>query len=148
MQVEINEILLRTIHQLAEELGRSEEEIMETAVLFYVQSLRMLSGSLNPDSAGIGAEIREIYVEEPPARSLEELFSEAERWQRKQGVKSLSEEEAMELANEELHAMRRERRSARQSAPYSIPTFSSLPEYPHGACLPASWLQQRRVASS
>lgn len=113
MQVEINERLLRTIHQLAEELGRSEEEIMETAVLFYVQSLRMLSGSLNPDSAGIGAEIREIYVEEPPARSLEELFSGAERWQRKQGVESLSEEEAMELANEELHAMRRERRSAR-----------------------------------
>lgn len=115
MQVEINERLLRTIHQLAEELGRSEEEIMETAVLFYIQSLRMLSGSLNPDSAGIGgigAEIRE-YVGERPARSLEELFSRADRWQREHGVEPLSEEEAMELANEELHTMRRERRSAR-----------------------------------
>lgn len=115
VQVEINERLLRTIHQLAEELGRSEEEIMETAVLFYIQSLRILSGSLNPDSAGIGgigAEIRE-YVGERPARSLEELFSRADRWQREHGVEPLSEEEAMELANEELHTMRRERRSAR-----------------------------------
>lgn len=36
MQVEINEKLLQTIRQLAEELGRSEEEVVETAVLFYI----------------------------------------------------------------------------------------------------------------
>lgn len=112
MQVEINERLLRAINQLAEELGRSEEEVMETAVLFYMQSLRMLSDSLQPDS-GIGTPIRKIYVKKPPAQSLEELFARAERWQREHGVEPLSEEEAMKLANEELHAMRRERRSAR-----------------------------------
>lgn len=113
MQVEINERLLQAIRQLAEELGRSEEEIMETAVLFYMQSLRILSGSLKPDPAGIGAEIRKEYVGERPARSLEELFARAERWQQEHGVEPLSEEEVMKLANEELHDMRRERRSAR-----------------------------------
>jgi hypothetical protein len=112
MQVEINERLLQAVHQLAQELGRSEEEVMETAVLFYMQSLRMLSDSLQPDS-GIGAEIRKEYVMERPAQSLEELFARAERWQQEHGVEPLSEEEAMKLANEELHAMRRERRSTR-----------------------------------
>lgn len=113
MQVEINERLLQVIRQLAEEMGRSEEDVMETAVLFYMQSLRMLSGSLKPDFADIGAPIREFYLEEPPARSLEELFARAARWQQERGVEPLSDKEAMELANEELHAMRRERRSAR-----------------------------------
>lgn len=112
MQVEINERLLQAIHQLAEELGLSEEEVMETAILFYMESLRMLSGSLKSDSADIGAPIRKIYVKEPPPQSLEELFSRANRWQQEQDVDPLPEEEAMELANEELHAMRRERRSA------------------------------------
>ena len=112
MQLEINERLLQTIHQLAEELGRSEEEVMETAVFFYMQSLRMLSGSLRPDS-DIGAEIQKEYVKEPPSQSFEELFSRADRWQREQSVEPLADEEAMELANEELHAMRRERRSTR-----------------------------------
>jgi hypothetical protein len=112
MQVEVNERLLQAVHQLAEELGRSEEEVMETAVLFYMQSLRMLSDSFRPDS-GIGAEIRKVYVKEPSPRSLEELFARAERWQQEHGVESLSEEEAMKLANTELHAVRRERRSTR-----------------------------------
>ena len=111
MQVEINERLLQTVRRLAEELGHSEEEVMETAVLFYMQSLRMLSDSLKSDSADIGAPIREVYVEEPPTRNLEELFAHAERWQQENGVEPLSEEEAMELANEELHDVRRERRS-------------------------------------
>ncbi len=112
MQVEINERLLQTIHQLAEELGRSEEEVMEIAVLFYMQSLRMLSDSLQSEP-NIGREIRREYVRPRPPKNLEELFARAERWQRKHGVEPLSEEEAMKLANEELHDMRRERRSAR-----------------------------------
>lgn len=112
MQVEINEKLLQTIRQLAEELGRSEEEVVETAVLFYIQSLRMLSGSLECGS-DIRAEIRREYVGERPARSLEELFARADRWQQEHGLEPLSDEETMELANEELHDMRSERRSAR-----------------------------------
>lgn len=84
MQVEINERLLQTIHQLAEELGRSEEEVMETAVLFYMQSLRMLSGSLKTDFAA--ARTPKHYGGEPPTQSLKELLARADRWQREHGV--------------------------------------------------------------
>ncbi len=85
---------------------------METAVLFYIQSLRMLSDSLQSEP-GIGREIGRGYVRPRSSENLEELFARAERWQQEHGVEPLSEEEAMKLANEELHAMRRERRSAR-----------------------------------
>ena len=42
---------------------------------------------------------------------LEELFEDAVRWQRERGIDLLSDEEAMRLANDELHAMRRERKA-------------------------------------
>ncbi len=41
---------------------------------------------------------------------LKGLFEDAARWQRERGLDPLSDEEAMRLANDELHAMRRERR--------------------------------------
>jgi hypothetical protein len=44
--------------------------------------------------------------------SLGEFFEGLERRRREGGVEPLSEEEAVSLANEELHAMRRERRVA------------------------------------
>ena len=46
--------------------------------------------------------------------SFEDLFERVERGRRERGVEPLSEEEAMRLANEELHAWRRERREARR----------------------------------
>ncbi|MGH3090463.1 MAG: hypothetical protein ACRDSJ_24550 [Rubrobacteraceae bacterium] len=60
----------------------------------------------------IGREIRKIYA--TPSRfespgSFREYFEEAARWQEENGVEPLSDEEAMELADEELHTMRRER---------------------------------------
>jgi chromatin segregation and condensation protein Rec8/ScpA/Scc1 (kleisin family) len=49
-----------------------------------------------------------------PRRSgtLEEFFEKVELRRREEGVQTLSEYEAMRLANEELHAMRRERRES------------------------------------
>jgi hypothetical protein len=43
---------------------------------------------------------------------VEDLFYRLERRRREEGVEPLSEEEAISLANEQLHAMRRERRVA------------------------------------
>ena len=44
--------------------------------------------------------------------TLEEFFEKVELRRREEGVQTLSECEAMQLANEELHAMRRERRES------------------------------------
>jgi hypothetical protein len=85
-QTEISAELLEEVRRLAEEQGRSEAEVVEDAVRSYV--------------------VRRVSDPEP-------LFERIDRWQRERGVEPLSEEEAMRLANEELHAMRRERGSAR-----------------------------------
>lgn len=112
MQVEINEKLLDVIRQLAEEQGRTEEEVVEDAMLFYTQALRMLSSSLKPDT-DIRVDIGSLYLPPRLPENFEELFDRAESWQRERGVGPLSDEEALELANEELHAMRRERKDPR-----------------------------------
>ncbi len=41
--------------------------------------------------------------------SFKGFFEKVQRRQREEGIEPLSEDEAMELANEELHTMRRER---------------------------------------
>ena len=46
------------------------------------------------------------------SNSLGEFFEGLERRRRERGVEPLSEEETLSLANEELHAMRQERRVA------------------------------------
>jgi len=86
VQTEISAELLEEVRRLAVEQGRSETEVVEDAVRSYV--------------------VRRVSDPEP-------LFERIERWQRERSVEPLSEDEAMKLANEELHAMRRERRSAR-----------------------------------
>jgi hypothetical protein len=50
-------------------------------------------------------------------QSIVALFARIDRERRERGVKPLSEEEAMRLANEELHAMRRERREKEAGPP-------------------------------
>ena len=59
-------------------------------------------------------EIIRSYLVLAPRRSnsLGVFFDDLERRRREEGVEPLSEEEAIDLANEELHAMRRERRAA------------------------------------
>lgn len=84
-KTEIDAGLLEELRRRAEEQGRAETEVLEEAVRRYLDALRELA----------------------------ELFDRADQWQREHGVEPLTDEEAMELANEELHAMRRERRAER-----------------------------------
>lgn len=84
-QTEISAELLEELRRRAKEQNRPEGELLDEAV--------------------------RSYLNRPG--SLKELFERAERWQREQGVEPLSDEEAMEIANEELHAMRRERKASR-----------------------------------
>ena len=60
-------------------------------------------------------EIVRSYLVLAPRRSnsLGEFFEGLARRRQEEGVEELSEEESISLANEELHAMRRERREAR-----------------------------------
>jgi predicted DNA-binding protein len=81
-QTEINTVLLEQLRRRANELGRTEAEVLEEAV--------------------------RRYLERPG--TLAELFERVNRGQEERGVEPLSEEEAMRLAVEEQHAWRRERR--------------------------------------
>lgn len=83
-KTEIDGELLEELRRSARAQGRTEGEVLEEAVRSYLGR---------------------------PA-SLRDLFDEAERWQRERGVEPLTDEEAMELADEELRAARRERRTA------------------------------------
>ena len=84
-KTEISAELLEELRRRAKEQGRPEGELLEEAVRRY------------------------LLLERPG--TLAELFEEAHRWQRERGVDPLSDEEAAKLADEELHAMRRERRA-------------------------------------
>lgn len=86
MQVDVDDSLLREVRRLAEEQGRSEAEVVEDALRSYV--VRPFS---DPDT----------------------LFERIDRWQSERNVASFSEEDAIRLADEELHAMRQERRAGR-----------------------------------
>lgn len=84
-RTEIDFELLEKLRRRAEEQGRTETEVLEEAVGRYIDTPRTLAG----------------------------LFDEAEHWQKDHDVEPLTEEEAMRLANEELHATRRERESGK-----------------------------------
>ncbi len=88
-KIEIDVGLLEELRRRACEQSRTEGELLE--------------------------EIVRRYLVLAPRRSdsFKEFFEKVERRQREEGVEPLSEDEAMELANEELHAMRRERREGR-----------------------------------
>lgn len=83
-RTEISTELLEELRRKAQDTGRPETELIDEAVRRYL------------DRAG----------------SLAELFERAETRRKEQGVEPLSEEEAMELAVEEQHAWRRERRES------------------------------------
>ncbi len=82
VRTEISRELLEAVRQLVRAQGRSEREIMDEAVRDYLASLR-----------------RGRHEEDFPAL-LDRMSSRFD----------LDEDEALELANEELHALRRERR--------------------------------------
>ncbi len=87
-RTEIDAGLLEELRTRAHEQSRTEGELLEEIVRSYLVLGLRQSGS------------------------LEEFFEDLERRRRLDGVEPLSEEEAISLANEELHAMRRERKES------------------------------------
>jgi len=85
---EIDAGLLEELRAKAREQSRTEGELLEEIIRSY------------------------LVLAPRRSNSLGEFFEVLER-RREEGVEELSEEEAISLANEELHAMRRERREAR-----------------------------------
>lgn len=85
-KTEIDAGLLEELRRRAREQSRTEGELLEEIVRRYLVLTPRRS-----DSFG-------------------KFFEKLERRQREEGVEPLSEDEAMDLANKELHAMRRERR--------------------------------------
>lgn len=82
-KMEIRADLFEKLRLRAREQGRPEGDLLDEAFRRY----------LGEGGVGIG-----------------ELLEGAERWQREHGIEPLSDEESMRLADDELHAMRRERR--------------------------------------
>ena len=87
-RTEINTELLEKLRQIAVEEGRSEEEMLEDAVQYFLLG-------------------RAYFAIKSSPRRIEELFDSLDAWQRKSGVEALSDEDAMRLAVEEQHAFRR-----------------------------------------
>jgi hypothetical protein len=87
-RIEIDAGLLQELQARAREQSRTEGELLEEIVHSY------------------------LVLAPRRSNSLDEFFEGLQRRCREIGVEQLSEEEAVSLANEELHAMRRERRVA------------------------------------
>ena len=87
-RTEIDAGLLEELRARAREQSRTEGELLEEIVRSYLVLAPRNSSSLGG------------------------FFEDLERRRREEGVEPLPEEEAISLANEELHAMRRERREA------------------------------------
>ncbi len=107
-RTELDSELLRAVREVARKEDRGEREVLEEAVGLFLS----LRNRFVPDDFDSNRRERKIY--ETPSRfesagSFREYFEEAARWQEENGVEPLSDEEAMELADQELQAMRRER---------------------------------------
>jgi hypothetical protein len=107
-RTELDSELLTELREVARQEDRGEGEVLEEAVKLFLN----LRNQFVHGYPYVGRGAREIIA--TPSRfrspgSLRKYFEEAARWQEENGVEPLSDEEAMELANEELHAMRRER---------------------------------------
>jgi hypothetical protein len=87
-RTEIDARLLEELRAKAHQQSRTESELLEEIIRSY------------------------LVLAPRRASSLGRFFEDLERRRREEGVEPLSEEEAIDLANEELHAMRRERRAA------------------------------------
>jgi predicted transcriptional regulator len=91
VRTEIDAELLEAVRRLARQQGRDESAVIEDAIRRYVSASSGRPGT------------------------LAELFERIDRGRKERGVEPLSEEEAMRLANEELHAMRREQTAERRA---------------------------------
>jgi hypothetical protein len=93
-RTEIRSELLEAVRKLAAQQGRDESDVLEDAVSFFLVSRAYFMRGINDHWR---------------SASLEEQFGRVSAWQRERGIEPLSEDEVMDLANEELHAYRRER---------------------------------------
>lgn len=87
-RTEIDARLLEELRSVARKQSLTEGELLEEIVRSYLLQASRQSGS------------------------LDEFFEALERRRRDDGVELLSADEATDLANEELHDMRRERKEA------------------------------------
>lgn len=94
-RTEVSARLMEEVRRVAREQNRSESEVVDEAVALFL-SLRHRF-------------VRDEFVGEPSG-GLKEFFEHVADWQRERGVEPLSDEEAARLADEELRAMRKERR--------------------------------------
>jgi hypothetical protein len=88
-RAEIDAGLLEELRQRARDQSRTEGELLEAIVRRY------------------------LVVAPRRSDSFGEFFEKVERRRREEGLEPISEDEAMELADEELHAMGQERRERR-----------------------------------
>jgi|SRR5215211_188577 len=108
VRTEIREDLYRVVRDLAEKEGRDEGTIIEEALVLFLQ----LRNYFVHTPVGLGSVVPPHDLSSSPGLgNMEEFFEYIDRWQRESGIETLSEEAAISLANEELHDMRRERRT-------------------------------------
>jgi hypothetical protein len=106
VQTEISRELMKAMRSLAESEGRGEGAVIEEALVIFL----MLRNHFVYFPTGRGSAVSfDILSSHLGTGSLDKLFERIDRGQR--DIEPLSEEEAMHLADEELHDMRRERRT-------------------------------------
>jgi hypothetical protein len=110
VQTEINRELMKAVRSLAESEGRDEGAVIEEALVLFLMLRNHFVHSPTGRRSAVSSDILSSHL---GTGSLDELFERIDRGQRERGVEPLSEEEALRLADEELHTMRRERRTGR-----------------------------------
>jgi hypothetical protein len=110
VQTEIREDLYRAVRDLAEKEGRDEGAVIEEALLLFLHLRNYFVHTLAGQSSPVSPDVVASYS---GLGNMMEFFEYIDRWQRERGGELLSDEEAMYLANDELHAMRSERKAGR-----------------------------------
>jgi hypothetical protein len=110
VQMEIREDLYRAVRDLAVKEGRDEGAVMEEALVLFLMLRNHFVHTLARRGSTVSSD---ILSSSPGLGNMEEFFEYIDRWQREKGIESPSDEEAIRVANEELHAMRHERRAGR-----------------------------------
>jgi hypothetical protein len=100
IQTRISAELLEELRRVADEQGRSEEELFEDAVRFYLVS-RFLFTELSE------LQDVDISIVRRTEGDVRNFFQRVAAWQKERGVTPPSDEDAMRIADEELHAFRR-----------------------------------------
>ena len=101
VRTEISGELLEAVRRLAEEQGRSESEVLDDAVRYFLGSYAYFTRISEHHDVDVAALL-------PWGFNIRELLDRVDAWQRSRDVEPLSDEEAMRLAVEEQHASRRE----------------------------------------